>query len=501
LFFFDGRPPEQVISAFPDCKQSLVSIMSTAIPLREPLERPLPSSSESERAILGSILLDNRLISQAIEMLQVQDFHVPSHRRVFQAMIFLFEHHSEIDPILIAEDLKKDGYLELVGGMVFLSNLSNGLPRVDSIKPYAQVVRGKALLRQLVRTAENIMSEALAEEDEPQNILDHAEQAIFELADARIRKGFEHIKEPAERVLEKAEKVEHRDIVVTGIPTGFRDLNALTAGFQKQDLIVLAARPSMGKTSLALAIAQHAAMEHEAVVGIFSLEMSGEALAMRVMCSEASVNSQNFRTGYLSNEDWTRLGKALGRISDARIFVDDTAAISVLEMRAKARRLATEQRQLDLIIVDYIQLMAGSIGRFESRQQEVSQISRELKALAKELDVPLVALSQLSRAPENRTDHRPQLADLRESGAIEQDADLVAFIYRDEQYQKTEENKNIAELIVAKQRNGPTDTVYLAFLNQFAKFSDLDRETRGAYLSRFDRSKGSPRINRGDDGF
>ena len=362
-------------------------------------------------------------------------------------------------------------------------------------------MRGKSLLRQLVKVANNITSEALAEEDEPQNILDHAEHAIFALADERIRQGFEHIKHPAERVLEKAESVEHRDLVVTGVPTGFRGLDSLTSGLQKQDLIVIAARPAMGKTSLALTLAQQAAIEHKAVVGVFSLEMSAEALAMRMLCSEANVDAQKFRSGFLSNEEWARLGKALGKLADARIFIDDSAAISVLEMRAKARRLATEQKQLDLIIVDYLQLMSGSNRRFESRQQEVSQISRELKALAKELNVALVALSQLSRAPENRTDHRPQLADLRGSGAIEQDADLVAFIYREEAYNRSEENKNIAELIVAKQRNGPTDTVYLAFLNQFAKFTDLEREALGAYLSRFDRSKGSPRVSRGGDEF
>ena len=469
------------------------------MPLRDPLERPLPSSAESERAILGSILLDNSLIAQAIEMVRPNDFYVPSHKRVFQAMIFLFEHASEINPVLIAEDLKRDSLFETIGGMIFLSNLTYGLPRVTSLVNYAKVVRGKSLLRQLIKTAEKITVEALAEEDEAQNILDNAEHAIFALADERIRQGFEHIKHPADRVLAKAEAVEHRDLVVTGVPTGFRGLDSLTSGLQKQDLVVIAARPSMGKTSLALALAQHSAIESGAVVGIFSLEMSAEALAMRILCSEASVDAQKFRSGFLSNDEWARLGSALGKLAAAKIFIDDTPAISVLEMRAKARRLATEQKQLDMIMVDYLQLMSGSSRRMESRQQEVSQISRELKALAKELNVPLVALSQLSRAPENRTDHRPQLADLRESGAIEQDADVVAFIYREEVYNRSEENKNIAELIVAKQRNGPTDTVYLAFLNQFAKFTDLEREALGQYLSRFDRSKGSPRINRGDE--
>ena len=476
--------------------------MATPEPIRDAiLEKPLPSSPETEKAILGAIILDNTLVAQAIEMLKPADFYVPSHRRIFSAMIALFERGSEINPILIAEELRRDNSLDASGGVLFLTNLTYGLPHVTSIAQYAKVVRGKSLLRQLVKVANKITAEALEEEDEPQNILDHAEHAIFALADERIRQGFEHIKHPAERVLEKAEAVEHRDLVVTGVPTGFRGLDALTSGLQKQDLVVIAARPSMGKTSLALALAQHAAINSKAVIGVFSLEMSAEALAMRMLCSEANVDAQKFRSGFLSNEEWARLGKALGKLADARIFIDDTPAISVLEMRAKSRRLATEQKQLDLIMVDYLQLMSGSTRRFESRQQEVSQISRELKALAKELNVPLVALSQLSRAPENRTDHRPQLADLRESGAIEQDADLVAFIYREETYNRTDDNKNIAELIVAKQRNGPTDTIYLAFLNQFAKFTDLEREALGQYLARFDRSKGSPRISRGGDEF
>ena len=319
--------------------------MATPEPIRDPiLERPLPSSPETERAILGAIILDNTLIAQAVELLKPADFYVPSHRRVFMAMITLFERGSGIDPILIAEELRRDNSLEGSGGVIFLTNLTYGLPHVTSIVQFAKVVRGKSLLRQLVRVANKISAEALEEEDEPQNILDHAEHAIFALADERIRQGFEHIKHPAERVLEKAEAVEHRDMVVTGVATGFRGLDALTSGFQKQDLVVIAARPSMGKTSLALTLAQHAAIEAKAVVGIFSLEMSAEALAMRMLCSEASVDAQKFRSGYLSNEEWSRLGKALGKLAEARIFIDDTPAITVLEMRAKARRLATEQK-------------------------------------------------------------------------------------------------------------------------------------------------------------
>src|ERR1700682_5993034 len=317
--------------------------MATPEPIRDPiLERPLPSSPETERAILAAILLDNSLIAQAVELLKPADFYVPSHRRVFMAMIALFERVWEINPILIAEELRRDNSLEGSGGVLFLTNLTYGLPHVNSIVQYAKVVRGKSLLRQLVKVANKITSEALEEEDEPQDILDHAEHAIFALADERVRQGFQHIKHPAERVLEKAEAVEHRDMVVTGIATGFRGLDALTSGFQRQDLVVIAARPSMGKTSLALTLAQHAAIEGKAVVGIFSLEMSAEALAMRMLCSEASVDAQKFRSGYLSNEEWSRLGKGRGKLADARIFIDDTAAISVLEMRAKARRLAAD---------------------------------------------------------------------------------------------------------------------------------------------------------------
>ena len=322
--------------------------MATPEPIRDSfLERPLPSSPETEKAILGAVILDNTLIAQAIELLKATDFYVPSHRRIFTAMIALFERGSEINPILIAEELRRDNSLDSSGGVLFLTNLTYGLPHVTSIAQYGKVVRGKSLLRQLVKVANKITAEALEEEDEPQNILDHAEHAIFALADERIRQGFEHIKHPAERVLEKAEAVEHRDLVVTGVPTGFRGLDALTSGLQKQDFVVIAARPAMGKTSLALTLAQHAAIENNAVVGIFSLEMSAESLAMRILCSEASVDAQKFRSGYLSNEEWSRLGKALGKLADARIFIDDTAAITVLEMRAKARRLATEQKQLD----------------------------------------------------------------------------------------------------------------------------------------------------------
>ncbi|MGH9971649.1 MAG: replicative DNA helicase [Pyrinomonadaceae bacterium] len=458
--------------------------MATPDPAREQyLERPLPHSAEAERAILGGVILDNGLISQAIELLRPEDFYVPSHRRVFMAMIALFERGGEINPILIGEELKKENALESVGGISFITNLTYGLPHSTNIANYAKVVRGKSMLRQLIKAANKITQEALEQEDEPEIILDHAEQAIFQLADERIRQGFVHVKPVAEQLLEKIQEMEGRAAVLTGLTTGFADLDKMTSGLQRADLVIVAARPSMGKTSFALMLAENAAIHAGAVVGIFSLEMSKEALVMRMLCSQGNIDAQRFRNGFLSRPEWAQIAKSLGTLADARIFLDDTAAITVLEMRAKARRLAAEQKKLDLIVVDYLQLMSGSAKRFESRQQEVSQISRELKGLAKELNVPVVALSQLSRAPESRSDHRPQLADLRESGALEQDADVVAFIYREEQYKTPEERnslpedqRNVAELIIAKQRNGPTGTVDLRFTPSSMRFDNLYRE-------------------------
>jgi replicative DNA helicase len=458
--------------------------MAAPDPIREQtFERSLPNSSEAERAILGAIILDNGMISPAIELLKPEDFYVPSHRRIFVAMIALFERGAEINPILIGEELKKDNALETVGGVSFVTNLTYGLPHATNITNYARVVRGKSLLRRLIKTANKITNEALEEEDEPEIILDHAEQAIFELADERIRQGFVHVKPVAEALLDKIQEMEGRKVVLTGLTTGFAELDEKTSGLQRSDLIIVAARPSIGKTSFALMLAQNAAIQTGAVVGIFSLEMSKEALVMRMLCSQGNIDAQRFRNGFLSRAEWAQIAKSLGTLADTRIFLDDTPGITVLEMRAKARRLAVEQKGLDLVVVDYLQLMSGSAKRFESRQQEVSLISRELKGLAKELNVPLVALSQLSRAPESRSDHRPQLADLRESGALEQDADLVAFLYREEMYKSPEERqnmpddkKNVAELILAKQRNGPTGTIELRFVPSSMRFDNLYRE-------------------------
>ncbi len=437
------------------------------------LERPLPSSEESERAILGAILLDNSLISQSVEQLKPEDFYSPLHRRIFGAMIALFEASMRIDPILIGEELKKEGSIEAMGGISTITNLTYGLPHFSDLTDYIKVVKDKSVMRQLVRTCNTITSEALEEEEDAKIVLDNAERMIFALAEQRTREGFMHVQPVAEKVLEKVQEYAKREShALTGLSTGFRDLDEMTSGLQPSDLIIVAARPSMGKTALCLTLAQNAAITEKAVVGVFSLEMSKEQLVMRMMSSEAKVDASRFRKGMLSREEWERLARAIGTLSDARIFIDDTPGITVLEMRAKCRRLAAEEKKLDLIVVDYLQLMSGGM-RNENRQQEVSKISRELKGLAKELQVPVVALSQLSRAPEARNPPRPMMSDLRESGSIEQDADVVAFIYREDYYKPDEENAGLAELIISKQRNGPTGTVKLAFLKEFTRFENF----------------------------
>ena len=438
------------------------------------LEKPLPSSDESERVILGAILLDNAVIAEAVEHLKPEDFYSPLNRRVFAAMIALFEKQKQIDPILIGEELKKEGSFESIGGISTITNLTFGLPHFSNVEEYIKVVRDKSVIRNLIRTCNAITGEALAEEDDANVILDSAEQKIFEIAESRTKQTFSRIAPVAERVLARVkEHAAGESTGITGLSTGFRELDEMTSGMQRTDLIIVAGRPSMGKTALCLTVAQNAALHSKAVVALFSLEMSKEQLVTRMLSSEAHINAHRFRTGHLMSNEWERLAGAISTLSDAKIFIDDTPGISALEIRAKSRRLAAEQKQLDLIVVDYLQLMGSASGRRnENRQQEVSQISRELKSLAKELDVPVLALSQLSRAPEARNPPKPLMSDLRESGSIEQDADVVAFIYREDYYKETEENKGLAELILAKQRNGPTGTVKLAFLKEFTRFEN-----------------------------
>ncbi|MFY9607948.1 MAG: replicative DNA helicase [Blastocatellia bacterium] len=436
-------------------------------------EKGLPSNVEAERSILGAVLLDNSVCNQAIELLKRDDFFLDSHRRIFDKMIALSERVSSIDLITLGDELRRAGEFEQIGGATYIASLIDGVPRTDNIEHYARIVKKKSMLRKLITASNQIIARAFDEEDDADIIIDQAEQAIFQIAEDKIRQGFQYIGTVAQRRLEQIEQMADRPEMITGVPTGFVDFDHLTSGLQRQDLIIIAARPSMGKTALALNMAQYAA-RNGSVVGIFSLEMSAEQLASRLLCSEARVDAHRLRTGFLNREEWGRLGDALRRLCETKVYIDDTPGAGVLEMRAKARRLKAEQG-LDLLVVDYLQLMSGR-GRIESRQQEVSQISRDLKTLAKELDIPVLALSQLSRAPETRSEHKPQLSDLRESGAIEQDADVVCFIFREEVYNETDENRGRAELLIAKQRNGPTGKVELAFLNSFTRFESMMRE-------------------------
>lgn len=436
-------------------------------------EKGLPSNVEAERSILGAILLDNAVCNQAIELLRRDDFFLDSHRRIFEKMIALSERIMPIDLITLTDELRRAGEFEQIGGATYIASLIDGVPRTDTIEPYAKLVKAKSMLRKLITASNQIIALAFEEEDEAEMIVDKAEQMIFQIAEDRARQGFQYVGDVAHQRLEQIEQMAGRPEMITGVPTGFTDFDRMTSGLQRQELIVIAARPSMGKTALALNMAQYAS-KNANVVGIFSLEMSAPQLVSRLLCSEARVDAHRLRTGYLNREEWARLADGLRRLCETKVYIDDTPGVGVLEMRAKSRRLKAEHG-LDLLIIDYLQLMAGR-GRIESRQQEVSQISRDLKILAKELDVPVIALSQLSRAPEQRSEHKPQLSDLRESGAIEQDSDVVCFIYREELYNPTDENQGKAELIVGKQRNGPTGTIELAFLKEFTRFENMWRE-------------------------
>jgi replicative DNA helicase len=439
------------------------------------LEKGLPHNLEAERCVLGSILLDNPLIGEAIEFVGKEDFYLSAHRAIFEHMVQLYESSRPIDIVTLTDELRNSGQLEVVGGGAYISSLIDGVPRISNLEYYARIVREKATLRNLIKRSNEIITSCYEQQDDVDALLDSAEKAIFDLAGGRIRSGFQSITEIARRSLKKIEIAASQREMITGVGTGFTDLDQLTSGLQPSDLVILAARPSIGKTALGLNIATHAALQGK-TVGIFSLEMSSDQLLIRMICSEARIDAHKLRTGYLSKEEWRKITETVGRLAAVKIFIDDTPGLSLLEIRAKARRLQTEHG-LDMLIVDYLQLMSGGKARYENRQQEISAISRGLKGLSKELNIPLLALSQLSRAPEQRTgQHRPQLSDLRESGSIEQDADLVLFIYREEIYRATEENKGLAEIIIGKQRNGPIGSVQLAFLKEFSRFENLWRE-------------------------
>jgi replicative DNA helicase len=441
------------------------------------LERGLPVSLEAERSILGAILLDNSLYDQAAAHIDADHFSLDAHRRIYARMRDLQETGRPVDMITLVEELDRRKEVEAIGGVAYLSSLIDGVPERPSIEHYVHIVRNKALLRGLINVAQNAIAEAIEHSDEAEEVLGRAEQAIFQLSENRMEQGFMQVPDIIKGSFGSLEELLERGQEITGLETHYELLDKLTSGLQPSDLIIIAARPSVGKTAFAMNIAENAAVMDGKVIGVFSLEMSREALLMRMISSHAQVDSKALRQGFRSKDDIRKLTEAVERLSHAKLFIDDTPGISLSEMRAKARRLK-RQEGLDLLIVDYLQLMsAAPIGgkRFENRTQEVSAISRGLKALAKELKVPVVALSQLSRAPESRGgDHRPQLSDLRESGSIEQDADVVAFIFREEMYKKDDPDiEGIAELIVAKQRNGPTDTLRMAFVKRYTRFENL----------------------------
>jgi replicative DNA helicase len=436
-------------------------------------ERTLPHNLEAERSVLGAILVHNDAFNLAAQVIDSSDFYRDAHRRIFERMVQLNERNQAIDFVTLKEELSRAGEIEEVGGPAYVAALADGVPRATNVEYYARIVKEKSTLRNLIFAANKILTNAYEADQESDLILDEAESSIFAVADDRLKAGFVPMRDLVKDSFPKIEQLFEQKRLVTGVPTGFVDLDEMTRGLQPGDLIIVAARPSMGKTSLVLNIAQYVAIQPEHTVGFFSLEMSKESLFLRLLTSEAQIDSHRLMSGAIGQKDYGRISHALESLSAMRLFIDDTAGIGVMEMRAKARRLQKEHR-LSLLVVDYIQLMSGR-GRFENRTLELASISRSLKGLAKELSVPIVVLSQLSRAPESRSDHRPQLSDLRESGALEQDADVVVLIYREDAYNRDPNNPDAgtAELILAKQRNGPTGTVRLAFLREQTRFANL----------------------------
>jgi replicative DNA helicase len=431
-----------------------------------------PQAIEAERSVLGAALLDSKALARTLEVIEESAFYRPAHRRIFNALVTLWQRKEDaIDAITVADELRRQGDFESVGGATYLAGLMDTVATSANVEYHAQIIKEKAILRRLIEVSTEMASRAFDGRDNAADLLDEAERAMFDISDARVRKGFVRVQDLMASTIKRIEKLYEEKASVTGLATGFIDLDHMTSGFQGGDFIVLAGRPSMGKTSLALNIASHVALRGKRGVGIFSLEMATEQLLVRLLCSEARVSAHRLRTGYLQGKEWPLLNTAAGELFEAPIYIDDSASMSVLEMRAKARRLRNEC-DLGLIVVDYMQLMRGS-GKIESRQQEISEISRGLKALAKELKVPVLALSQLSRAVEARTDHRPMLSDLRESGAIEQDADLVCFVYREEHYRRTDENEGMGEIIIGKQRNGPVGVVKVAFIADYTRFESF----------------------------
>jgi len=433
-----------------------------------------PHSIEAEQSVLGAMILDREAINIAVEIIKPEDFYKEAHKEIFEAIINLYNKNEPVDLITLAEELKRRATLENVGGVTYLADLSSGVATTANTKYYCKIVEEKSILRRLIKSCNDVILKSYEDTEEVNAIIEKAEKSIFDITQGRHREGFAPISEVLLKSFSKIEERAANQDALTGVTTGFIDLDFKLSGFQKSDLILLAARPSMGKTAFALNLASNAALKGGASVAIFSLEMSKEQLVQRMISATAHVDLQKIISGRLSEDEWIQIINAMGPLSQAKIFIDDTAGISLMEMKAKCRRLKIE-KGLDLVLIDYLQLMQSE-SRHENRQQEISAISRGLKALAKELECPVVALSQLSRAPELRSDHRPILSDLRESGAIEQDADVVLFLYRDEYYNPETEKKNIGEVIIAKYRNGPTGSVELVFKKEFTKFVNMARE-------------------------
>ena len=429
-----------------------------------------PQSIEAEQAVLGSMLTSPEAVNKAQEILSAESFYVDAHKKIFEVMIQLFNNNEPIDVLSVDNKLKENNQIELVGGSYFITGLPDLVPSTANIEYYAKIVLEKASLRNLINISNEISFQAYENSGNFEDILDQSEQKIFALSQGKIKNKFQALKPVLQRSFERLDEISKNPGSVTGVPSGLRELDKLTSGFQPGELIIVAGRPSMGKTALALSFARNAAIDYKIPVGVFSLEMSNDALAMRLLTAESRVDSHLVRSGILPKEQWRNLSMSVGNLADAPIFLDDTPAMGITELRAKSRRLKSE-KDVKLLVVDYLQLMKGP-QNVESRQQEISQISQSLKALAKEINVPVLALSQLSRAPEARSDHRPVLSDLRESGAIEQDADLVMFLYRKWVYSRDDEDKRKAEIIISKQRNGPTGTINATFIDNYAKFEN-----------------------------
>ncbi len=444
-----------------------------------------PQAVDVEMAVLGAMLLDKGAIARAIEILDDSSFYKPAHQRIFAGMVALFEKSEPVDLITLVEELRRRAELDKIGGEYYLTELTTRVTTAANVEYHAHIVLEKALMRQLISSSSEVVGRAYSETEDALDLLDEAEQKIFQISEQRMKKSFISMNTAVHQTMEMLESIHGKHSGVTGVPSGYTELDNYTGGFQNSDLIIVAGRPSQGKTALVLSIARNASIFHEVPVAFFSLEMSNQQLVLRLICAEARVDAQSVRTGRLPEDEWRKLSTSIGKLYKAKIFIDDTPALTALEIRAKARRLKVEHN-VGLIIVDYLQLMQGPKNA-QSREQEISSISRSLKALAKELNIPVIALSQLNRAVEMRGDKRPVLADLRESGAIEQDADVVLFVHRPEMFginvdENNEPTEGMAEIIIGKQRNGPTGSARLAFIKQYARFENLTRFREAAFL-------------------